>query len=52
MHGLLCPCCRHCGAPVSLRKGHGNGALRQWVTTNGQQVDYGGSATVYDVSGL
>lgn len=34
--------------------GGGNGttsALRQWITTNGTQVDYGGSTTLYDLSG-
>jgi 4-amino-4-deoxy-L-arabinose transferase-like glycosyltransferase len=31
--------------------GGGNSALRQWVTSHGTQVNYGGSATLYDVSG-
>ncbi|MBV8559434.1 MAG: hypothetical protein JO050_01585 [Acidimicrobiia bacterium] len=31
--------------------GSGNSALRQWVTSHGTQVNYGGSSTLYDVSG-
>jgi 4-amino-4-deoxy-L-arabinose transferase-like glycosyltransferase len=29
--------------------GGGNSALRQWVTSTGAQVNYGGSATLYDL---
>ena len=29
--------------------GGGNSAIQRWVTANGHQVDYGGSATLYDV---
>jgi len=31
--------------------GGGSSAISEWVTANGHQVDYGGSATLYDVSG-
>ena len=31
--------------------GDGNSAIAQWVTAHGTQVDYGGSASLYDVAG-
>jgi 4-amino-4-deoxy-L-arabinose transferase-like glycosyltransferase len=37
------------GGPGGGGPGGGNNAISQWVTSNGTQVNYGGSATLYKV---
>ncbi|MBV9286006.1 MAG: hypothetical protein JO176_15400, partial [Acidimicrobiia bacterium] len=37
------------GGPGGSGPGGGNNGIRDWVTSNGTQVDYGGSSTLYYV---